>query len=58
MFYNPLDRELKYLGSARVMLLIDGIEKDASYIKLLNPKRIARVSIDNHPQAGIRTMMW
>lgn len=49
IYYNTLDKGLKYLGSDNIALLIDGVEKDPTYIKLLNPKRFAKVSIDNHP---------
>ncbi len=49
VFYNPVDRDLKYLGSGNVKLLIDGVERSDSYIKLINPKRFAKVVVDNHP---------
>ncbi|MDE5903704.1 MAG: hypothetical protein K2H21_10870 [Muribaculaceae bacterium] len=34
MFYNTLSDELIYRGSQNVIILVDGVKKDAGYIKL------------------------
>lgn len=49
-FYNPATRELLYLGSKNIIILVDSIEKDASYIKTLNPIRFDRINVVRNPQ--------
>ena len=48
-FYNPLSADLTYLGSGNVIILIDSVERDQAYLKRLNPNRLARISVTNHP---------
>lgn len=49
VYYNPLSRELAYLGSQKVMILVDSLQRDQDYIKRLNPKRFARITVVNQP---------
>lgn len=49
MHYHPLSKELKYLGSGNVILLVDSIEKDSEYIKRLNPNRFLKINVTNNP---------
>ncbi|MDE5886362.1 MAG: outer membrane beta-barrel protein [Muribaculaceae bacterium] len=47
--YNPLTAELSYLGSKKVKILVDSLEKDDEYIKRLNPNRFARITVVSIP---------
>lgn len=49
VFYNPMTREVKYLGSSNVVILVDSIQKSESYIKRLSPDRFDRIDIVNNP---------
>lgn len=49
IYYDPVTTGLSYLGSSKIMLIIDGMEKDAAYIKMLNPDRFSKISIENQP---------
>ncbi len=49
VFYNPMTREIKYLGSSNVVILVDSIQKSDSYIKRLSPDRFDRIDIVNNP---------
>ena len=49
VFYNPVSREIKYLGSSNVVILVDSIQKSESYIKRLSPDRFDRIDIVNNP---------
>ncbi|MDE6578803.1 MAG: outer membrane beta-barrel family protein, partial [Muribaculaceae bacterium] len=49
IFYNPISTELSYLGSKKVMILVDSLEKDDSYIKRLNPNRFSKINIVSLP---------
>lgn len=50
MHYLPFTEALTYLGSSNVVLLVDSLQKDASYIKRQSPDRFDR--IDVVPQPG------
>ena len=47
--YNPITTDLLYQGSGNVLILVDGVEKDPSYIKRLTPGRFDRITVTNHP---------
>ena len=47
--YNPITTELLYKGSGNVLILVNGVEKDASFIKRLNPGRLDRITVINTP---------
>ncbi len=49
VFYNPLSREIKYLGSSNIVILVDSVQKSESYIKRLSPDRFDRIDIVNNP---------
>lgn len=49
VYYNPITTELLYRGSDNVLILVDGVEKDPSYIKRLNPGRFDKITITNSP---------
>ena len=47
--YNPITTDLLYKGSGNVLILVNGVEKDPSYIKRLNPGRFDKITITNNP---------
>ncbi len=49
MHYQPFSEALTYLGSSNVVLLVDSLEKDASYIKRQSPDRFDRIDVVPHP---------
>lgn len=49
VFYNPLTTDLQYLGSKNIIILVDGVEKNADYIKRLRPERFNKIKITNMP---------
>ena len=49
MFYNTLSDELIYRGSQNVIILVDGVKKDAGYIKRMKPDRFVKIEITNMP---------
>lgn len=49
VFYNPLTTELQYMGSKNILILVDGVEKGAGYIKRLRPERFDKITITNMP---------
>lgn len=49
MYYNPITKDLSYLGSKNVIILVDSVSKDQDYIKRLNPNRFTRISVINKP---------
>ena len=48
-FYNPFTTEITYQGSKNILLLVDGVEKDAAFIKNLRPDRFAKIKITHQP---------
>lgn len=49
LYYDPATLAVKYMGSANVVILVDSLERDASYIKQLNPNRFDRIDVVNMP---------
>ncbi len=49
MSYLPHTDELRLDGDAHILLLVNGMEKDARYIKNLPPERIRKVEIQRNP---------
>lgn len=49
VFFNPLNFDLKYRGSKNVLILVNGVEKNADYIKHLRPERFESIKIINMP---------
>lgn len=49
VFYNPVTTDMSYLGSKNIIFLVDSVEKDADFIKRLNPGRFDRINIVNMP---------
>lgn len=47
--YNYASKEVKYLGSNNIVILVDSVPKDASYIKRLSPKRFDRIDVISNP---------
>ena len=47
--YNPYDQSLMVNGSTKVLILVDGIEKDQNMAKTLSPDRIDRVEVIKDP---------
>ncbi|MDE6026787.1 MAG: outer membrane beta-barrel protein [Muribaculaceae bacterium] len=47
--YNPITTDLLYQGSGNVLILVDGVEKDPSYIKRLTTGRFDRITVTNNP---------
>lgn len=54
MDYEPMSEEVRYLGSTNVIILVDSIEKDASYIKRQSPNRFDRIDIVERPGGQYR----
>ncbi len=50
MVYNRLTEELRYQGMKNVMLLVDSIEYDASYVKKLHHLRFDKIEIIPNPK--------
>ncbi len=49
IYYDPLSTEVRYLGSDKVVILVDSVQKSADYIKRMNPKRFDRIDIISFP---------
>ncbi|MDE6339100.1 MAG: outer membrane beta-barrel family protein [Muribaculaceae bacterium] len=49
MDYQPMSEEVTYLGSTKVVILLDSIPKDESYIKRQSPDRFDRIDIVQNP---------
>ncbi len=49
MHYNPMSTQLTYNGSKNIVILVDSIEKDESFIKRLNPDRFDRINVIHSP---------
>lgn len=49
MHYQPFTEALTYLGSSNVILLVDSLQKDESYIKRQSPDRFDRIDIVPQP---------
>lgn len=49
MQYNPMTTDLTYMGSKNIVVLVDSVEKDLTYIKRLQPGRFDRINIVNMP---------
>lgn len=47
--YNPMTKEVTYLGSKNIVILMDSVEKDADYIKRLSPGRFDRIDVIHNP---------
>lgn len=47
--YDWFGNNLSVYGSKNILLLVDGFEKDASYIKNINPKRIEQIELIHTP---------
>lgn len=50
LFYGRLDKSISYYGSNKVIILIDSIEKDESYIKQLHHLRFDKVELIPNPK--------
>lgn len=49
LHHNPLSGDISFLGGKNIILLVDSIEKDQSYIKRMGPDRFNRVNIITSP---------
>lgn len=49
MHYMPFTEDLTYLGSKNIIMLVDSLERDVSYIKRQSPKRFDRIDIIPQP---------
>ncbi|MBP1639878.1 MAG: hypothetical protein H6Q17_1461 [Bacteroidetes bacterium] len=47
--YNRYDKSISVNGSSKVLILIDGVEKDQQLAKTLSPERIERVEVIKDP---------
>jgi len=47
--YNWFDNSLSVYGQKNILLLVNGVEKDQSYIKNINPKRITKIEVVHNP---------
>lgn len=54
MDYNLMSEEVTYLGSSKVVILLDSIPKDAAYIKRQSPNRFDRIDVVQHPGGQYR----
>ncbi len=48
-FYNTVTTEVIFRGSKNIIILVDGVQKDESYIKRLRPDRFDKIEITNNP---------
>lgn len=46
---DPLDNSIKVNNEANVLLLVDGVKKDQTYVKNLSPDRIRRIEVTRNP---------
>ena len=49
-YYDPVSRELSYMGSKNIIILVDSIEKDQGYVKRLGQNRFEQVGVILNPQ--------
>lgn len=49
MMLNRADNSLKYLGSDKIIILVDSVEKDVDYVKNLNHLRFDKIDVIHHP---------
>ncbi|MCM1348234.1 MAG: outer membrane beta-barrel protein [Firmicutes bacterium] len=49
IIYNPTTMEVSYLGSKNIVILIDSLEKDETYIKRQSPNRFDRIEVISFP---------
>ncbi len=47
--YNRIDNKIAIDNSSKVIILVDGMEKNTDYVQKLNPKRIKKVEIVRNP---------
>ncbi len=46
---NPLDNSIRVDNDENVLLLVDGVKKESTYVKNLPPDRISRIEISRNP---------
>ena len=49
IYVDPLDNSIKVDNAQNVLLLVDGIKKEQSYVKNLPPDRVARIEVTRNP---------
>lgn len=49
MFYDHASKEVRFLGSKNIVILVDSVEKDQEYIKRLSHKRFDRIDVISNP---------
>lgn len=54
VFFDPIKESLSYYGSQKVMLLIDGQERETAYIGRLSNQRFKRIEVYTRPPARYR----
>lgn len=47
--FDRIDNTIKVNGKSKVMILVDGIEKDPGYVKNLSPERLQKIEIIRDP---------
>lgn len=47
--YDRYNRAIKVDGDTRVIMLVNGLQKDQEYIKNLNPERIREIEVMRNP---------
>jgi hypothetical protein len=50
-----LFRNISLEGKSNILILVNGMERSAEFLSQLDPKRIDKVEIDDHPGAEFRT---
>lgn len=49
MFLNRVDNSLRYMGSDKIIILVDSMERDLDYVRNLNHVRFDKIDIIHHP---------
>lgn len=49
-FHHPVTKEITYMGSKNIIILVDSVEKDQAYIKKLRPYRFDKIYVIAPPQ--------
>lgn len=47
--YNPISKEIKYLGESNIVYLVDSVKKDIGQIKQLGHQRFSKIEITYYP---------
>ena len=53
--YDKMSNEIKIMGKSHILYLVNSLEQSKDYILNLNPKRIAKISVDKSPRGRFQS---